>query len=285
MSRTKKNKKLHKKTTKSRKKLFFFLFFLILIISTLGITYLNTKTIIVHEHPITLSNLPSENHGFKIVHFSDLHFGTSFRGNDIKRLVERINRNNPDLIIFTGDLIDSSLTRTEEELLISALKELNPTIGTYAVLGDEDDERVKAIFEEANIILLENELVEIFSKSNTPLFLYGLTYIDPNFDELIYNLELVNDHVLILLTHHPDYFNKAPDVNIDLVLAGHSHNGQINLPFINLFNRIDQDIIYSRPFNQVDNTKIFTSAGIGTKYIPIRIGTGASFNLYRLLSE
>ena len=287
MSRTKKNKKLHKKTNKPKrsKKPYILALLFVIIGSILIIAYVNTKTITVHEHPVRLTNLPAENHGFKIIHFSDLHYGSSFSGNDLERLIKAIERAKPDLIVFTGDLIEDTVSRTEERLLVEHLNKLDPSIGTYAVFGDIDKERAIDIFEQTNITVLENSLEAIYSNSHDPIYLFGLTYSNPNFDELIENKELVQNHVVILLTHHPDHFNQLSEVPVNLVLAGHSHNGQINLPLIDLWNRIDRDIVYSRAFTRVDETMIYTSAGIGTKYIPIRFGAPSSLNLYRLLAS
>ena len=301
MTRSKRNKKLHKKTEKTNNKktqptsqvrskkkrnkkpfIFIFLFFVIILIGLTG--YINTRVIIVHEHPVRLTNLPAENHGFKIVHFSDLHYGSSFRGQDINTLVNKINRSKPDLIVFTGDLVRDTVSTTEEQLLIAGLKELDPTIGTFAVLGETDDERAKYIFEQTDITLLNNRLEDIYSNSPKPIFLFGLTYAEPNFDELVAEKEQIKDHVVIVLTHNPDNVKNIPnEINVDLVLAGHSHNGQINIPFIDLWNRIDKNIIYSGPHHQVGSTRLFTSSGIGTKYLPFRFGPNSSFNLYRLL--
>ena len=289
MSRTKKNKKLHRKTSKPKRKkgikLYILLFFMIIISSLLAITYVHTKTITIHEHPIRLSNLPALNHGLKIVHFSDLHYGGSFSGDDINRLVTAINQTNPDLIVFTGDLIERTVSRTEERLLIEGLNQLDPMIGTYAVLGEIDGQRALDIFEQTNITVLQNELTRIYTNSPTPLFLYGVDFTNPDFEALVDAAETVRDHIVIVLTHHPDHFNKLNDLHVDLVLAGHSHNGQINIPFFDLWNRIDRNIIYNRPFYQLDDTRLYTSAGIGTKYIPLRFGAPSSFNLYRLLAS
>ena len=105
-------------------------------------TYVATKQIKVREYRIKNQKIPDSFNGTKIIQFSDLHLGTTMQIKDLNNLIKLINERKPDLVLFTGDLIDNNykLESKEQESLIQKLKEVKTTLGKYAILGDEDTE-------------------------------------------------------------------------------------------------------------------------------------------------
>ena len=124
---------------------------LISIIFYLYTSYISSKIITVKEERITSEKLPSNFNGLKIIQISDIHYGSTIFINDIKRLIKLINRRTPDLVVFTGDLIDKNyqLTSKEQENLITELKKIKTTIGKYAIKGEEDTNQFNTIMKQS----------------------------------------------------------------------------------------------------------------------------------------
>ena len=98
----------------------------------------------IKEYKIENADIPDSYNGIKIVQFSDIHYGTTFSKNDLKKLVDKINELEPDIIFFTGDLMDRNIgiDNKEQEEIIEILSKLNPSLSKYAIIGDEDNEKI-----------------------------------------------------------------------------------------------------------------------------------------------
>ena len=98
-------------------------------------TYISSKLITVKEERITNEKIPESFDGLKIIQISDIHYGSTILIEDIQNLVTKINRRNPDLVVFTGDLVDENykINSQEQEKLINQLKKISSTIGKYAI--------------------------------------------------------------------------------------------------------------------------------------------------------
>ena len=110
-------------------------------------TYVSTTKISIREYRITNKKIPNEFNGIKILQFSDLHYGTTMFDENLKSIKKIINERKPDLILYTGDLIDKDykMTTKDTENLTKTLRTLNATIGKYTILGDEDTDKVSGI--------------------------------------------------------------------------------------------------------------------------------------------
>ena len=140
--------------------------------------WIGTSGIVVHEYRVVDENLPSSFHGTKIVHFSDLHYQSTFGEKDLTNLVDKIQDLEPDILIFTGDLTDAKTKITQEDLqqLIHAFQKLSAPLGMYAVRGNEDyhNSNFDVVFTNTNFKILDNNYELIYSKSLTPILLVGL---------------------------------------------------------------------------------------------------------------
>ena len=241
--------------------------------------FINTMGFKVHEYTIN-SNIPESFHGLKIVHISDINYMHSTSKEALKRIVKRINLINPDIIVFTGDLLNVHLTYTKEDIddITNILREMNAKIGKFAVYGEEDIEfdDYEKILNNSNFILLDNDYQVLYNKSNEPIIIAGMSN-----DEKYINLPNINTYS-ILLTHKPDNINEIDYSNYDLILAGHSLGGYINIPGIKNLLLPNGAKKYYKDYYRLDNTRLYISNGLGTKYVRFRILNKPSFNFYRI---
>ena len=303
MSRSDKNEKLEQelkteekkeKRNKRIRKIIKFIFILIIIFLCF-ISYMHfvgTKGLKVHEYKIESKNLPESFHGFKIVQFSDLHYLTTIKEKEIKNLINKINELKPDIVVFTGDLIDQTKTPTEDELnkLVTYLNEINVTTGMYAIKGNHDytNDYFEKIFNQTKFKILNNSYELIYYKGTTPILLTGTGSILKNDCDIdkTYNYEEMDNLYTVSLIHEPDVIDSIINkYHVDLALAGHSHNGQIRLPGIGAIMKVEEGKKYSNEKYVINGTKLYVSGGLGTSMYEFRFFTRPSINLYRLTKE
>lgn len=275
-----------KETTKKH-----YFIWLLLIIGILFIyaRYLGTSNLVIKEYSIINEKIPLNFHGLKIVQFSDLHYGTTIKEEELKNVINKINELNPDIIFFTGDLIDNSykISEDEEKLITEELNKLEPNIGIYAVRGNHDiNDNFENIIKNTYIELLNNQnKLLYFDNSSTPIMLIAL---DDNLKgtqniDNAFNFE-DNDYYKILITHEPDDYDKLPK-NVNLFLAGHSHLGQVRLPFIGSVYNMEGAKKYKEEKYEIDETNLFISGGLGTTKIKYRFLDKPSINFFRLYNH
>lgn len=260
--------------------------------------YIATTGLVVKEYKITNPNIPARMHGLKIVHISDIHYGRITYEKQLKNLVKKINLTKPDLVILSGDLIDKDTKVTGEmaDQISSILKEIDASVGKYAIKGDHDYNLSQwdFILENSGFIDLDDTYDTIYKKSNDYILLTGMStnlYGNQTIDEKLASTnqfleslteESIKPSYKILVLHEPDYIDQININEFDLILAGHSHNGQVNLPLIGPIWLPKGAKNYYKPHYKVNQTEIFISSGIGVSTINFRLFNRPSFNLYRL---
>lgn len=273
--------------------------FLLLIGCFLYARYISTTGLVVKEYKVSSNKIPTNFDGVKIVHISDIHYGSTTLMKDIKRLVKKVNEIEPDLIVFTGDLIDEGYKISDEDKskLISELSNLDNNLGKYAVMGEEDvtNEDFNIIIKDSGFTLLDNSYDLIYNKGLTPIYLGGTSSsisstIDLDKTFLYYKKEtksVYEPQYKIILTHEGDNASDiiSYDKDTDLILAGHSHNGQIVIPFYGGVYIPEGSKKYSAPHYDISGTNIYISSGIGTSTFTYRFLNKPSINLYRLSSS
>ena len=273
--------------------------FLLLIGCFLYARYISTTGLVVKEYKVSSNKIPTNFDGVKIVHISDIHYGSTTLIKDIKRLVKKVNEIEPDLIVFTGDLIDEGYKISDEDKskLISELSNLDNNLGKYAVMGEEDvtNEDFNIIIKDSGFTLLDNSYDLIYNKGLTPIYLGGTSSsisstIDLDKTFLYYKKEtksVYEPQYKIILTHEGDNASDiiSYDKDTDLILAGHSHNGQIVIPFYGGVYIPEGSKKYSAPHYDISGTNIYISSGIGTSTFTYRFLNKPSINLYRLSSS
>lgn len=260
-------------------------------------TYVSTAIFHVREYRIINSKIPDNFNGIKIIQFSDLHYGSNIFDENIKKIKKEINKRKPDIIVFTGDLIDKNykITKEEKETLAKKLKGLDAKLGKYAILGNEDNEDITTIYNQSDFITLKNEYDLIYNKNNNPILLIGLSS-KINKEQNIqaaysyFEQENINNNIYtITLVHEPDStidILKYND-NTDLILAGHSHNGNVRIPFVNIpLETVKEAKVYNEEYYKINNTDLYISSGLGTNNKSgIRLFCRPTISLYRLSNK
>ena len=277
------------------KKFIRFLFILLLVILLILIygRYEGTSGLITKEYKIDTSDIDNSFDGLKIVQFSDLHYLRVVNKDMVKKIVNEINLINPDIVIFTGDLIDKDFnpTDSEENDLITLLSSINSKYGKYAIIGNHDYVKkegiIEDIYKQSDFILLQNSYDIIYGKDNDKLFIGGVdtySYNESDIDKVM-NYFTDNEDISykIILTHKPDYTDIIlSKYKVNLVLAGHSHNGQINIPYVKKLFLPYGSKKYYENYYKVNDTDLYVSSGIGESRINFRLFNKPSINFYRI---
>ena len=270
--------------------------FIILSLTAVYARYIGTRGLITKEYTINSNNLPVGFDGLKVVHFSDIHYNRAISLSKIKKIVDEINLINPDIVVFTGDLIDkdSELTEKDYNNLTNLFLKINAKYGKYAVIGNhdfiKDKDKVIDVFNGSNFKYLDNDHEIIYDKDIHTIFIGGLSTISYEQEDLNKTLSYLKEHddidYKIVLVHEPDISKQiANDYDIDLILAGQSHNGQIRIPFIGAIYTPPHAKKYYDNYYQIDDTDLYISSGIGVSTINGRLCNRPSINFYRINKE
>lgn len=254
--------------------------------------YIGTTSLITKEYKIETTSIGESFDGLKIVHFSDLHYLRLTNKDTLNTIIDEINLINPDIVIFTGDLIDKDFELSEDEknVLIELLNTINSKYGKYAIIGNHDmdkDELLKEIYSSSNFILMQNSYDIIYGNNNDKLFIGGVDTYSYNKADIDKTMEYFKDNedisYKIILTHEPDYTDTILNkYDVNLILSGHSHNGQINIPYIkNIFLPYGSKKYYKN-YYKINNTDLYISSGIGVSRINFRLFNKPSINFYRI---
>jgi len=187
--------------------------------------------LVVKRVPIEIANLPPGMEGLRIVQISDLH-GKEFRDN---RLVQKVNSLEPDILVITGDVIDRY--HPDYSYIERVLGPMRVRLGKFMVCGNNEysfnlsTERMDRSYHKAKVTVLHNRSHRIDYR-NDHLWLVGVDDPNKGRDDLNLALKGTDGAPKILLAHSPEIIDKAKACKIDLVLAGHTHGGQVNIPGI-----------------------------------------------------
>lgn len=251
--------------------------FLYLVLFILYCFFIGTKGIFIKEFKIETDKISEETSGLKILQLSDIHYGSSVNKKDLKKIVDKINLTKPDIVIFTGDLIDEDkkLEKSEKDYIIKYLSKIDATLGKYYVTGEEDKKEDEEILNTSTFVSINENAQIIYLSDNTPILLIG----KDNSKDYLENTQNIIPDFKILAIHNPNSLDKILDFNFDIAISGHTHNGQINIPRIkDLF--IDSK--YKKSYQKVNDTKLFINPGIGTSKINVRLFNHPTIYLYRI---
>ena len=250
--------------------------------------YVEPKLLTTKEYPIINEKIPDSFNGFKIVQFSDIHFGRTINEKELLHVVEKINENKPDILVFTGDLFDTYINITNEhvDFLKESLGKTEAKIGKYAIRGDSDYLNIKLydeIMTAAGFTLLDSQNIPIFYEGTTPIYLGGISSISqnkPNYEN-VFKKESEGNFYQILLSHEPIIWQSVQS-NTDLLLTGHSLGGLITVPFVGGIVKKENTNNYLKGFYQNNDSTLYVSNGIGTEDISFRFANIPSITLFRL---
>ena len=268
-------------------------------LSTIGLAYggyyyareIEPKWLNIIEKEIESHRIPESFNDFKILQFSDVHFGFHYDREQLIKLINQIEKMNFDLIVFTGDLTDdpSLIAEKQFEEITEELFRLHADYGKYWIYGNHDHggygtQTIKQVMENSGFRLLKNETV-LVEKDNDMISLSGLDDVMLGRPDLNALIDESYEHLFnILLCHEPDFADRTKQYPYDVQLSGHSHGGQIQLPFIGpiVTPALGEKYVEghyelgSRPLN------LFVSRGIGTTRLPFRFLCRPEINLFTL---
>ena len=272
---------------------------LILVVIILLVWYLyhENTALQVNKKVIINSKLPETFDGYKMAHISDFHNTTSKKL--AGSIINKIKDSKVDIVVITGDLIDSR--RTNTKVAMEFVKELIKSNVVYYVPGNHESriqeyKEFKKEIEKIGVNVLDNKAEQII-KNGDKINLLGIK--DPAFsyeysldEHLILKQEiesLAYDKSIytILLSHRPEQFTTYVEQNIDLVLTGHAHGGQIRLPFIGGIIAPVQGFFpkYTEGIHKENNTTMVISRGIGNSIFPFRINNRPELLLIELKNK
>lgn len=226
----------------------------------------------VREQPVYISELPEAFEEFRIIQLSDLH-GKTFRD---KEIALRVNKLNPDLVVITGDIFDQS-SGVPLGYADTVFDGMSAKYGIYFVFGNNDrylgEQRVIEKLDQIKIRTLVNNTVRITLK-NSGIDLVGIDDPYSQNADLLKALKGTSPGPKILLAHTPEIINEALKNRIDLTLAGHTHGGQIYIPFMPRFSNVSKGYEkYISGMHNVGNTQMYVNRGLGENYINMRFLT------------
>ena len=279
---------------KSRKKTILPLLLSLLII-LIGWTLWGNAALEVNEFEIVSDRIPQGFDGFRIAQVSDLH--NARFGEDNAKLIEMLSQTEPDIIVLTGDLIDSR--NTDVETALDFARQAVEIAPVYYVSGNHES-RVTAYMDlkmglgNAGVIVLENQKVEI-TRGQEYITLIGID--DPSFresylfgdaagvaEQVIGDLQEASDGYTILLSHRPELLDVYVDTEMDLVFSGHAHGGQFRLPFVGGLVAPNQGFFPEYDAGQFteEKTTMIVSRGVGNSIIPLRFNNRPEIILVEL---
>ena len=236
--------------------------------------------LVIRHQTIQIDNWPQQLDGLRIAVISDIHVDNWFiTEKKLRTIVARTNQLQPELIVILGDYIAGSgrtTERVEPEVFGPILKDLRAPLGVYSVLGNHDwwysGAKVRKALEQNGIKVLENESAKVDARG-TSFWLVGLADLWTRPQRIADTVAAVPEgQPVIALTHNPDIFPNVPQ-RVQLVLAGHTHGGQVRLPIIGPVissseygNRWVQGHVFE------NNHHLFVTTGIGTSIVPVRFG-------------
>ncbi|MFV0504241.1 MAG: metallophosphoesterase [Lachnospirales bacterium] len=219
----------------------------------------------------------------KVVQFSDVHIKEDFTYENFAKVVKCINEQQPDIVVFTGDLYDNYGKYNDDANIIRELQKINVKYDKIAIWGNRDygggaARHYKNIMEQSGFIVLKNENEYVTTDKNKKILFTGLDDSMLGNASMPTSTKIYESDYNIILTHEPDIADFFQEYNYNLVLGGHSHGGQINIPFIPAINRKAVSLTshatkYTSGLYEINsNTKIYVNTGIGTTHISARFG-------------
>lgn len=229
------------------------------------------------EVPISLPHLSKAFSGFRVLQISDIHAGEQFMPGHLEEIVHKILELKPDIVLITGDFVYSSPMMTNEILKATEdlLAQISASIPAFAVMGNHDHwwdvARVREMLQRANVNELANDFFTI-QKEDAMLHICGVDdFYERKSDLGLILSTLPEEGCAILMAHEPDFAdNSSASGRFDLQVSGHSHGGQVVIPFIGPLVLPNYGRKYPSGYYMVGNMHQYTNRGLGMVFPYVR---------------
>ena len=233
-----------------------------------------------------------EGQPIKVVQFSDTHIGDFFTIEELQKVVDKINEQQADLVLFTGDLMDdASVYQGSIEEIGTVLSNIQSKFGNYAVFGNRDygggaERFYEELMESAGFhVLLNNH--ETITVNGTTISLFGADDARIGYYDATQTMQgIEEENFNLLLVHEPDLVDDFIDYPVDLVVAGHSHGGQVYIPFVGPLWTTTLAEKYVRGLYEInEDLSLYVNTGIGNTRVPFRLFNVPQITVFYLTGE
>lgn len=254
----------------------------ILTITSFGISsrayaeYIEPYWIDITHHTISNKLLPKGFSGTKIVQFSDTHLGFQYNLKQLKKTVKKINDLNPDIVVFTGDLMDKPDDYNNQDVISNLLFQIQAPLGKFCIYGNHDHggngtSAYEKIMSDSGFVLLQNTNATVVNQEKEKIYIAGID--EPMLGspewETTFN-DITDSEYCVLLAHAPDFADRAHEYPVILQISGHSHGGQVRVPILGALITPPFAKKYIEGMYEVSSLKLYVNRGLGTTRLPLR---------------
>jgi predicted MPP superfamily phosphohydrolase len=242
---------------------------------------------------LALKRVPAGFSGLRMVQVSDIHLGGWMNGDRLEAVVKTVLKLKPDLIALTGDFLFGSQWGLDQFVhiadMVDLLKPLSQSAVTVAVMGNHDywtnPVEVRKMMAETQIRDLSNDVMALTHNSEV-MYLAGVDDIYEDRQRLdVVMRKLGGNGAAVLLAHEPDYAQTSgPTGQFDLQISGHSHGGQVVIPFVGPLILPDYGKLFPSGLYQIGSMLQYTNRGVGVARIPYRFNCRPEITEFTLLS-
>jgi uncharacterized protein len=252
--------------------------------------YIEPKMIRITKHTIQHRLIPKSFNSIKIAQFSDTHLGPFFSTEQLIDVVQKINEAKPDIVLFTGDLLDEPNKYPFPETIPPILSQIHAPLGKFCIYGNHDHggygtEIYKNIMEQSGFTLLVNNF-SILSRDEDNIAIAGLDDAMLGKPDFSHTFSTLSPETVftILLVHEPDVAPQSAHHGAHIQLSGHSHGGQIQVPFMGPIITPPLGTIYYEGTHTIENLTLYVNRGLGTTRLPFRFLAIPEISVFTLKS-
>lgn len=247
----------------------------ILVIMAIYITFIERNLLVTKTKDMALTE---ENDNLKVVHFTDTQLGKYYSLEQLEKAVDKINILEPDIVVFTGDLIDHAANYEDLDKVAGVLGKIKSNLGSFAVYGNHDyggggEHYYEDIMAEAGFTVLSNESISLTFKGKDINIFGGDEALIGNHNSKETMKKVKEEDINLLLIHEPDLADEYVSYPIDFIFSGHSHGGQVYIPFYGPIKKNSLSEKYNKGLYDLNNkrgTRLYVSSGLGNTKVPFR---------------
>lgn len=277
------------------KKKFWIIVVLTISLSILSIVadafYLSIKRLDINYVTLSSLQIPKSCDDLSIALITDLEFGTYLQKEQLQKYQKKLENLQPDIILFAGDMFDTGYLPKEQDkqAIENFLSALDAPYGKFAVLGEMDvdqQETVEKLLYDSHFEIIENKVMRIRKDSQDYIYLIGLPSITTSTSDVSSLFADIPEEAYVMaLCHTPDIMTYLPTTHVDVLLSGHSHSFQINIPFYKSSEKLVGNENHTLGLNHVDGVRVYVSKGIGTTKHNVRLFADPEVPIFRLQTK